>query len=70
MRVRTSGPAAPLTCCTNLSVAAAKRYDQFAEVGDVCAAAPDAAALLMPSRDGYGDRKVSWTAGSAGGLLQ
>lgn len=64
MRVRTSGPAVPLTCYTNLSVAGAKRYDQFAEVGEVCALvlrrrAPDAVTGRLGRLDGVVPR-VEW----------
>ncbi len=54
--------------CTNLTVEDAKRYFQFARLGDVFTYT-NTGGPPMPSWDGYGDWNVSWPAWRAGGIL-
>ena len=58
------------TChgCTNLNVAAARQYFQFAQIGDVFTYT-NTGGPTMPSWDGYGDWNVPWSAWQAGGIL-
>lgn len=54
--------------CTNLTVAAANQYFQFARIGDFVTYS-NTGGPVMPSWDGYGDWNVPWSAWQAGGLL-
>lgn len=54
--------------CTNLNVAAARQYFQFAQIGDVFTYT-NTGGPTMPSWDGYGDWNVPWSAWQAGGIL-
>lgn len=54
--------------CTNLSVADATWFYNFARVGDVIVY-PSTGGPVMPSWDGYGDWNVSWSTWKAGGKL-
>jgi len=53
--------------CTNLNVAAAKQYFQFAQLGDVFTYT-NTGGPTRPSCDGYGDWNVPWSAWQAGGI--
>ncbi|MEU4237349.1 L,D-transpeptidase [Actinoplanes sp. NPDC026619] len=55
--------------CTNLNVADAQRYFNFAQVGDV-SVFTNTGGPTMPSWDGYGDWNLPWSTWSAGGLLK
>ena len=54
--------------CTNLTVADAEKYYNFARIGDVTTYANTGGAT-MPSWDGYGDWNLSWATWQGGGLL-
>jgi lipoprotein-anchoring transpeptidase ErfK/SrfK len=54
--------------CTNLNVADAKKYFDFAQVGDVATYA-NTGGTTMPSWDGYGDWNLDWGTWQAGGLV-
>lgn len=54
--------------CTNLNVAAAQQYFEFAQIGDVFIYT-NTSGPTMPSWDGYGDWNVAWPTWQAGGLL-
>jgi lipoprotein-anchoring transpeptidase ErfK/SrfK len=54
--------------CTNLTVADAKKYFDFAQVGDV-AVYTNTGGTVMPSWDGYGDWNLPWATWQAGGLV-
>ncbi len=57
--------------CTNLDVAAAQTFYNFAQIGDV-AVYPDAnnQSLTQPSWDGWGWWNLDWATWQAGGLLK
>ncbi|WP_213008020.1 L,D-transpeptidase [Paractinoplanes toevensis] len=55
--------------CTNLTVADAQRYFNFAQVGDVTVFT-GTGGPTMPSWDGYGDWNLPWSTWQAGGLLK
>jgi lipoprotein-anchoring transpeptidase ErfK/SrfK len=55
--------------CTNLTVADAKRFFSFAQVGDVTVFTKTGGPT-MPSWDGYGDWNLSWSTWQAGGVLK
>ena len=55
--------------CTNLTVADAKRFFSFAQVGDVTVFTKTGGPI-MPSWDGYGDWNLSWSTWQAGGVLK
>ena len=54
--------------CTNLNVAAAQEYFNFAQIGDV-ALYRNTGGGPMPSWDGYGDWNTPWSTWTRGGLL-
>jgi len=54
--------------CTNLNVADAKKYFDFAQVGDVTMYT-NTGGPTMPSWDGYGDWNLPWATWQAGGLV-
>jgi lipoprotein-anchoring transpeptidase ErfK/SrfK len=54
--------------CTNLNVAAAQQYFNFAKIGDV-ATYTNTGGTTMPVWDGYGDWNMSWATWQQGGLL-
>ncbi|GAA1689561.1 hypothetical protein GCM10009765_43650 [Fodinicola feengrottensis] len=54
--------------CTNLTVADAERYFNFAHIGDVFSYV-NTGGPTTPSWDGYGDWNLSWTTWQAGGVL-
>ncbi|MEP7177511.1 MAG: L,D-transpeptidase [Pseudonocardiales bacterium] len=54
--------------CTNLNVAAAKQYFEFAQIGDVFTYT-NTDGPIMPSWDGYGDWNVPWPTWQSGGVL-
>lgn len=54
--------------CTNLSVADAKWFYGFSQIGDVVTYA-NTGGTKMPSWDGYGDWNVPWALWAQGGLL-
>ena len=54
--------------CTNLNSADAKKYFDFAQVGDVTTFT-GTGGPTMPSWDGYGDWNLSWSTWQAGGVL-
>lgn len=54
--------------CTNLTVADAKKYFDFAQVGDVTVYT-NTGGGTMPSWDGYGDWNLSWTTWQTGGAV-
>jgi lipoprotein-anchoring transpeptidase ErfK/SrfK len=54
--------------CTNLTVADAKKYFDFAQIGDV-AVYTNTGGTVMPSWDGYGDWNLPWGTWQAGGLV-
>jgi lipoprotein-anchoring transpeptidase ErfK/SrfK len=54
--------------CTNLNVAAAERYFEFAKIGDV-AIYTNTGGDVVPHWDGYGDWNVPWSTWRSGGLL-
>ncbi len=53
--------------CTNLTVVDAKKYFDFAQIGDV-AVYTNTGGSPMPSWDGYGDWNLDWSTWRAGGL--
>lgn len=55
--------------CTNLNVADAQRYFQFAQIGDVLTYS-HTGGPAMPSWDGYGDWNVPWPTWQSGGALR
>jgi lipoprotein-anchoring transpeptidase ErfK/SrfK len=55
--------------CTNLTVANAKWYYQFARIGDVLKYS-NTGGKQMPSWDGFGDWNVPWSVWQQGGLLK
>lgn len=55
--------------CTNLTVADARRYFDFARIGDVFTYV-NTGGPKMPSWDGYGDWNVPWPAWQTGGVLK
>ncbi len=55
--------------CTNLNVADAQHFYNFAQIGDVTEYA-NTGGPTMPSWDGYGDWNVSWTTWQGGGALR
>jgi len=55
--------------CTNLTSAEAKRFYEFAQVGDVTVYT-HTGGPTMPSWDGYGDWNLSWTTWQSGGALK
>ncbi len=54
--------------CTNLRDADAKKYFDFAQIGDV-AIYSNTGGPAMPSWDGYGDWNVSWPTWQQGGIV-
>jgi lipoprotein-anchoring transpeptidase ErfK/SrfK len=56
--------------CTNLTVADAKWFYNFAVIGDVVTYTNTGATQQMPSWDGFGDWNVPWSIWSEGNLLQ
>jgi lipoprotein-anchoring transpeptidase ErfK/SrfK len=54
--------------CTNLTVADAQKYFDFAQIGDV-AVYTNTGGGTMPSWDGYGDWNLPWSTWQAGGLV-
>ena len=54
--------------CTNLNVADAKKYFDFAQIGDVAVYA-NTGGTTMPSWDGYGDWNLDWATWQAGGAV-
>jgi lipoprotein-anchoring transpeptidase ErfK/SrfK len=56
--------------CTNLTVADAKWFYSFAQVGDVVTYTNTGASTTMPSWDGLGDWNVPWSDWTAGNLLK
>jgi lipoprotein-anchoring transpeptidase ErfK/SrfK len=54
--------------CTNLRDADAKKYFDFAQIGDVTTYV-NTGGPTMPSWDGYGDWNLAWTTWQAGGLV-
>ena len=54
--------------CTNLNVAAAQEYFNFAQIGDV-ALYRNTGGGPIPSWDGYGDWNTPWSTWTRGGLL-
>jgi lipoprotein-anchoring transpeptidase ErfK/SrfK len=55
--------------CTNLTVNDAKRYFDFAKVGDVTVYT-NTGGPTMPSWDGYGDWNLSWSTWRSGGVVK
>ncbi|GIE01895.1 hypothetical protein Adu01nite_32450 [Paractinoplanes durhamensis] len=55
--------------CTNLTVADAQRFFNFAQVGDVTVYT-GTGGPTMPSWDGYGDWNLAWGTWQAGGVLR
>jgi lipoprotein-anchoring transpeptidase ErfK/SrfK len=54
--------------CTNLTESDAKKYYDFAEVGDVTEYV-NTGGPKMPSWDGYGDWNVAWAQWQTGGTV-
>jgi lipoprotein-anchoring transpeptidase ErfK/SrfK len=54
--------------CTNLTMDDAKKYFDFAQIGDVAVYA-NTGGSTMPEWDGYGDWNVDWTTWQGGGLV-
>jgi len=63
------GQASTSNGCTNLTVANAKWYYQFAQLGDVLKYS-NTGGKPMPSWDGFGDWNVPWPVWQQGGLLK
>jgi len=62
------GKATTSNGCTNLNVAAAQEYFNFAQIGDV-ALYRNTGGGPIPSWDGYGDWNTPWSTWTRGGLL-
>jgi lipoprotein-anchoring transpeptidase ErfK/SrfK len=56
--------------CTNLTVADAKWFYTFTQIGDIVTYTNTSAHTTMPSWDGFGDWNVSWSDWTAGNLLK
>jgi lipoprotein-anchoring transpeptidase ErfK/SrfK len=56
--------------CTNLTVADAKWFYVFSQVGDIVTYANTGTTKAMPSWDGFGDWNVRWSDWQAGNLLK
>jgi lipoprotein-anchoring transpeptidase ErfK/SrfK len=56
--------------CTNLTVADAKWFYTFTQIGDIVTYTNTGANTTMPSWDGFGDWNVSWSDWTAGNLLK
>jgi lipoprotein-anchoring transpeptidase ErfK/SrfK len=54
--------------CTNLTMDDAKKYFDFAQIGDVAVYA-NTGGSTMPEWDGYGDWNVDWSTWQGGGLV-